>query len=321
MKGRKCIYSVVVPLYNEELVINESYKRIKEVMDSTSEPYEIIFVNDGSRDRTSEMAKEICKKDKNVRLLSFSRNFGHQAAITAGMEYACGQAIIVIDADLQDPPEVILEMIKKWKEGFDVVYGQRSERQGESFFKKITAKIYYRLLKCLSDVDIPVDVGDFRLIDRKVCDALKKLPEKNRYVRGLISWLGFKQTSVKFVRKERYAGETKYPLKKMLKFAFDGITSFSYKPLKLWTYLGLIVFMSGFIYLAVIVCRKLFTSYAVPGWAIVAVIILITNGAVLISLGTVGGYISRIYDEAKGRPLYVLDEKMGFEEDEDGSNG
>jgi len=207
-------------------------------------------------------------------------------------------------------------MVKKWKEGFDVVYGQRSERQGESFFKKITAKIYYRVLRCMSDIDMPVDAGDFRLIDRKVCDALKKLPERNRYVRGLISWLGFKQTSVKFIRRGRYAGKTKYSLKKMLKFAFDGIASFSHKPLKISAFVGFFILISGFIYLVIIICKKLFTSYIVPGWAIVAVIILITNGAVLIALGALGEYIGRIYDEAKGRPLYILDEKIGFEDDD-----
>lgn len=320
MVEKKCLYSVVVHLYNEELVINESYKRLKEVMDSTGERYEIIFVNDGSRDKTLELSKEICKEDKNVKLVSFSRNFGHQTAITAGMEFACGQAIIVIDADLQDPPEVILEMIKKWKEGFEVVYGQRLERQGESFFKIITAKIYYRLLKYMSDVEIPVDVGDFRLIDRKVCDALNKTPERNRYVRGLVSWLGFKQTSVKYVRKERFAGETKYSFRKMLKLAFDGITSFSFKPLKMSAYAGSLISLSGFIYLIAIICRKIFTSYAAPGWEIVAAIILLTNGIVLVALGIQGEYIGRIYDEVKGRPLYILDEKIGFDEDEDNNS-
>jgi len=315
MQEKKYVYSVVVPLYNEELVINETYKILKEVMDSTGEPYEIILVNDGSYDRTLEISKQICKENKNVRLVSFSRNFGHQAAITAGMEFACGQAIIVIDADLQDPPEVILEMIKKWKEGFDVIYGQRLERQGESFFKRATAKIYYRVLKYMSDVDMPVDAGDFRLIDRKVCDALNKLPERNRYVRGLISWLGFKQTSVKFVRKERFAGETKYSFKKMLKFAFDGITAFSHKPLKISGYLGFLITLSSFVYFVVIMYRMLFTDNMVPGWLILAVIVLFVNGVILLMLGTLGEYIGRIYDEAKGRPLYILDEKTGFEED------
>jgi len=321
MQEKKCIYSVVAPLYNEELVINEFYKRLKKVMDSTGEPYEIIFVNDGSRDRTLEISKQICKENKNVRLVSFSRNFGHQAAITAGMEYACGQAIIVIDTDLQDPPEVILEMIKKWKEDFDVIYGQRSERQGESFFKKITAKVFYRILKRMADVDMPVDAGDFRLIDRKVCDALKKLPEKNRYVRGLISWLGFRQTSIKFVRRERFAGETKYSLKKMLKFAVDAITSFSHKPLKISAYLGFFISLSSFIYLLAIIYRILFTDSMVPGWVCMTAIVLIVNGIILLMLGILGEYIGRIYDEAKGRPLYILDEKIGFEEEGNNHHG
>jgi len=321
MQEKKYIYSVVVPLYNEELVINETYRILKEVMDSTGEQYEIILVNDGSYDRTLEITKQICKEDKSVKLVSFSRNFGHQIAITAGIEHASGQAIIVIDADLQDPPEIILEMIKKWKEGFDVIYGQRLERQGESFFKKTTAKIYYRVLKYMSDVDMPVDAGDFRLIDRKVCDALNKLPERNRYVRGLISWLGFRQTSIKFVRKERFAGETKYSLKKMMKFAFDGITSFSHKPLKISTYLGFFISLSGFIHLAVYMYRTLFTDGMMPGWVIFTAIVLIINGIILLMIGILGEYIGRIYDETKGRPLYILNEKIGFEEDGNNPHG
>jgi len=321
MQEKKYVYSVVVPLYNEELVINETYKILKELMDSTGEPYEIILVNDGSYDRTLEITKQICKEDKSVKLVSFSRNFGHQIAITAGIEHASGQAIIVIDADLQDPPEIILEMIKKWKEGFDVIYGQRLERQGESFFKKTTAKIYYRVLKYMSDVDMPVDAGDFRLIDRKVCDALNKLPERNRYVRGLISWLGFRQTSIKFVRKERFAGETKYSLKKMMKFAFDGITSFSHKPLKISTYLGFFISLSGFIHLAVYMYRTLFTDGMMPGWVIFTAIVLIINGIILLMIGILGEYIGRIYDETKGRPLYILNEKIGFEEDGNNPHG
>ena len=298
-------YSIVVPVYNEELVVEESYKRLKQVMDSTNEPYELIFVNDGSRDKTAELVSGLCDHDKNVRLINFSRNFGHQTAITAGMDNSSGQAVVVIDADLQDPPEVILDMIAKWKEGYDVVYGQRLKRKGETFFKKVTAKLFYRLLSSMTSVDIPVDTGDFRLIDRKVCDVMSSLTEKNRYVRGLVSWVGFKQTAVTYVRDERFAGETKYPLKKMLKFAMDGITTFSYKPLKISTYVGFLVSILSFIYLIVVLCLKLFTDTTVSGWASTLAVSLIFNGVILMMLGIIGEYIGRIYDETKNRPLYI----------------
>lgn len=305
-------YSVVVPLYNEELVIQETYKRLKKVMDSTNESYEIIFVNDGSRDKTAELAKEICSQDKHIKFISFSRNFGHQLAITAGMDNSRGNAVVVIDADLQDPPEVMLKMIEKWKEGYEVVYGKRTKRKGETLFKKFTAKMFYRTLNSLTDVDIPVDTGDFRLIDRKVCDALKTVPERNRYVRGLISWLGFKQVGVEFVREERFAGETKYPLKKMIKFAIDAITSFSYKPLKMATYAGSIISGFSFLYLLFVLFERLFTSLTVPGWSSIAALTLFFNGVTFIMLGIIGEYVGRIYDEAKGRPLYIIGEKKGF---------
>ncbi len=300
------VYSIIVPVYNEEEVVLESYKRLKKVMDGFGEPYEIIFVNDGSRDRTAYIINEICETDKNVKLVDFSRNFGHQIAITAGMDYSSGNAIVVIDADLQDPPEVIPRMAEKWKEGYDVVYGKRAQRKGETFFKKLTAKVFYRFLKSMTDVDIPVDTGDFRLIDRKVCDALKSINERNRYVRGLISWLGFKQTGVEFVRDKRFAGETKYPLKKMLKFAFDAITSFSYKPLKLASYMGMLLSFFSFVYLLIVIFQRLFTDKTIPGWASTMAVSLFFNGIVLIMLGIIGEYIGRIYDEAKGRPLYIV---------------
>lgn len=313
-------YSIVVPVYNEEPVAKESYKRLKQVMDSTQEEYELIFVNDGSRDKTEEIISEICKQDKNVRLINFSRNFGHQTAITAGMDYSSGQAVVVIDADLQDPPEVILDMIAKWKEGYDVVYGQRLKRKGETFFKKVTAKMFYRLLAAMTSVDIPVDTGDFRLIDRKVCDVMSSLTEKNRYVRGLVSWVGFRQTAVTYVRDERFAGETKYPLKKMLKFAMDGITTFSYKPLKISTYIGFLVSALSFVYLIVVLCLRLFTDTTVTGWASTLAVSLMFNGVILMMLGIIGEYIGRIYDETKNRPLYIVREKKGFGEEDDNTN-
>ena len=308
-------YSIVVPVFNEELVVAESYKRLKKVMDGLKEPYEIVFVNDGSRDKTALMVGKICEADKNIRFIDFSRNFGHQTAVTAGMDYAEGEAIIVIDADLQDPPEFIPKMIEKWKEGYDVVYGRRSERKGDTFFKKVTAAMFYRFLRKMTDVDMPVDAGDFRLIDRKVCEALKLVNERNRYIRGLISWLGFKQIGLEFSRDKRFAGETKYPLKKMIKFAFDAITSFSYKPLKLASYTGVGLSILSFIYLIVILYLRLFTDKTIQGWTSILAVNLFFNGIVLIILGIIGEYIGRIYDEAKGRPLYVVREVKGFSKD------
>ncbi|GFO60054.1 putative glycosyltransferase YkcC [Geomonas silvestris] len=281
-------------------------------MERQGEGYELIFVNDGSRDATCAILKTICAADPRARLIDFSRNFGHQTAITAGMNFAGGDAVVVIDADLQDPPEVIPAMIAKWREGFDVVYGRRAARKGETLFKRFTSAAFYRVLQKLTDVDIPVDTGDFRLIDRKVCDALKNVKERNRYVRGIISWLGFRQAAVEFVREERFAGETKYPLKKMLRFAFDAITSFSYKPLKLASYFGGAVSLAGFIYMMVVLYLKLFTNGTVTGWASMIAVSLFFNGVVLMMLGIIGEYIGRIYDEAKGRPLYVVREALNF---------
>lgn len=302
----KILYSIVVPLYNEEAVIHETYKRLKQVMNSLEENYEIIFVDDGSRDMTAKIVQEFCNADNTIKFLQFSRNFGHQSAITCGMDFSEGDAIVVIDADLQDPPEVIIDMISAWKEGYDVVYGKRISRKGETFFKKITAKIFYRFLRNMTEVDIPVDTGDFRLIDRKVCDALKLVDERSRYVRGIISWLGFRQTGVEFVREKRFAGETKYPLKKMLKFAFDAITSFSYKPLKLASYTGFLLSLSSFIYLLVVLYQRIAIGNTVAGWASTLAVSLFFNGITLLILGIIGEYIGRIYDEAKGRPLYVV---------------
>jgi len=312
MEDKQVKYSVIVPVYNEELVIDTCWKRLTAVMKSLNEPYEIIFVNDGSRDNSKQLLTDLGKRDHHIHIISFSRNFGHQAAITAGMDHAKGQAIIVIDADLQDPPELIPQMINKWKQGFHVVYGKRSKRTGETIFKRFTAKLFYRLLRFLTDIEIPVDTGDFRLIDRKVSDALKRLPEKNRYIRGLISWLGFKQTSVEFVREERLAGETKYPLCKMLKFAIDGITSFSSKPRKLATVSGLILSGFSFCYLLYVLYLKLFTDKTIVGWSSLMAVNLFFYGFMLIILGIFGEYIGRIYNETQNRPLYVVDEYITF---------
>ncbi len=307
--------SVIVPLYNEEEVIAESYKRLTSVMQGMGEEYELVFINDGSRDKTAQLTAAIAEKDKHVRLICFSRNFGHQIAITAGMDYAKGDAVVIIDADLQDPPEVIPLMVEKWKEGYHVVYGKRTKRHGETMFKKVTAKVFYRFLQRMTQVDIPTDTGDFRLIDRKVCDTMKKLREQNRYVRGLVSWVGFKQYALEYVRDERFAGETKYPLKKMIRLAMDGIASFSYKPLKLATLVGFALSGISFLYLLFVVLQKLLGAPTVAGWASILAVQLFFNGVILIILGIMGSYIGRIYEESKGRPLYIVQEEIGFDEE------
>ncbi|MCB2292769.1 glycosyltransferase family 2 protein [Clostridium algoriphilum] len=312
--SNEIVYSVVVPLYNEELVINESYKRLKSVMDSSMETYEILFVNDGSHDSTRDEVENICRKDKNIKLLNFSRNFGHQAAITAGMNEALGDAVIVIDADLQDPPEAILDMIKKWKEGYEVVYGKRTKREGETFFKKFSASAFYRILRSLTSIDIPVDTGDFRLIDRKVCDALNSLPEKNRFIRGLVSWVGYKQTFVEFTRQERFAGETKYSLKKMLTLAFDGLTSFSYKPLILAGYFGGFAGFIGTCLLLYSIITSTVNQSNILSLGFILSITLMMFGIMFCFLAIMGQYIGRISDESKNRPLYIVASKVSYNE-------
>lgn len=312
------VCSVVIPMYNEEAVIGETYKRLKNVMEGLGQTYELIFINDGSRDRSAHLVYELSHTDSTIRLLDFSRNFGHQAAVMAGLEYASGTCVVIIDADLQDPPEVIPEMIQKWKEGYEVVYGKRLKRKGDTPFKKATAFLFYRFLRAMTNNDIPMDTGDFRLIDRKVCDVMKNLQEKNKYIRGLVSWIGFCQIPVEYNREERWAGKSKYPLKKMLRFAMDAITSFSYKPLKLATYLGFLLSLSGFIYLLVVIYQRLFTHTTISGWTSIVVINLFFNGIVLIILGIIGEYIGRIYEEAKNRPSYIIREKIGFSSDNEG---
>ncbi len=312
--GNKLL-SIVVPVYNEQEVIDETFKRLSAVFKGYFMDVEYIFINDGSRDNTYFKLKDIASKNPGVRIINFARNFGHQIAITAGMDYAKGDAIVIIDADLQDPPEVILQMVDKWKEGYEVVYGKRLHRDGETFFKKLTAKTFYRFLDSMTDIKLPVDVGDFRLIDRKVCDAMKSLPERSRYVRGLVSWVGFKQTSVDYHREKRFAGETKYPLKKMIKLAGDGIFSFSYKPLKLATFIGMLVSAFSFVYLIVVLIQKFIKNDVVSGWASSMAVSLFLNGVMLIVIGIMGEYVGRIYEEVKARPLYIVGELTGFNED------
>lgn len=305
--------SIVVPLYNEELVIGEMARRLTEAMDGTGLDYEILMVNDGSRDRTAELARDICAADPRFKLIGFSRNFGHQFAITAGMDRSSGAAVVVIDADLQDPPEVIPEMIAKWREGYQVVYGVREKREGESWFKLATAKIFYRVLKRLTSVEIPVDTGDFRLVDRRVLDEFNRMRERSRFVRGMVSWVGFKQGAVTYVRHQRHAGETKYPFSKMLKFAVDGLLAFSQVPLKLASGLGLAASLVSFVFMVYgVVVKYVAPETVIPGWSSTFSAILFLGGIQLICLGVLGEYIGRIYEEIKNRPLYIVDEEVNF---------
>jgi len=306
-------YSFVIPIYNEEESLPTFHERMLTVLAKLDGDAEVLLVNDGSRDKSSGLMNALHARDPRFKLLHLSRNFGHQAAITAGMDFAVGDALIIMDADLQDPPEVALEMIARWKEGFEVVYGQRADRAGESFFKRVTAKLFYRLLRRLTDVDMPQDVGDFRLVDRKALDAFRALRETHRYVRGMWAWIGFKQTAVVYSRAERFAGTTKYPLRKMLKLAKDGIISFSDAPLRLALNLGFGV--AGLSFLAGIfaVVAKLTGVFTVSGWASITVIISFMGGVQLIVMGLMGEYIGRIYEEVRGRPLYIVRAWDGFD--------
>ncbi len=304
----KITYSIVAPIYNEIDNLAELYQRVKEVMDSTREAWELILVDDGSTDGSTEKIRELAQADSRVRPVIFARNFGHQIAITAGWDYARGEAIVIIDADLQDPPEVVLELIRKWKEGYEVVYAVRAEREGESWFKKFTASMFYRIIYRITDVKIPVDTGDFRLMDRKVVDVLKQMPERHRFPRGMSAWVGFEQIGVEYKRAPRHAGVTKYPFRKMLKLALNAITSFSYFPLQVATFFGF--FSAGIAILAipVVIYLRMEGSPQFTGQATTLIAVLFLGGVQLISLGILGEYIGRLYDEAKGRPLYIVRE-------------
>ena len=301
-------YSIVAPAFNEAETLPEFYRRIRAVMDALDGEVELILVNDGSRDRTLDIAHELRAQDGRVKIISFSRNFGHQIAITAGTDYAEGDAVIIIDSDLQDPPEVIPQLVTKWQEGYDVVYAQRAQRQGETFFKLFTAAFFYRLIRRLASIDIPPDTGDFRLIDRKVVLALRQVREHHRFMRGLSVWVGFKQTGIRYVRHERYAGTTKYPLGKMIKFAADAITSFSYVPLQLATTLGFWVSGIALLAMPVVAIMRLLGNASFLGQATTLIAVLFLGGVQLISLGIIGEYLGRIYDEVKDRPLYLTTE-------------
>ncbi len=304
----KITYSIIAPIYNEIDNLPELYRRIKGVMDSSAEPWELILVDDGSTDGSTEKICELAKADKIVRPVIFARNFGHQVAITAGWDYARGDAVVIIDADLQDPPETILELAKKWKEGYEVVYAVRGEREGESWFKLWTASLFYRLIYRITDVKIPVDTGDFRLMDRKVVNVLKQMKERHRFPRGMSAWVGFKQVGVKYKRSARYAGVTKYPFKKMVRLALNAITSFSYFPLQVATFFGFLSAGVAILAIPVVAILRLAGSHFFEGQTTTLISVLFLGGVQLISLGILGEYVGRLYDEAKGRPLYIVRE-------------
>lgn len=307
------LLSIVVPCYNEEDVIAEMVTRLQGFC-SQLELFkvELIFVDDGSQDNTREVLKSFAAKDSRIKIIGFARNFGHQIAVTAGIDAANGDAVVLIDADLQDPPEVIHQMIKKWHQGFDVVYGTRTKREGESAYKLATARVFYRLLNWLSDVPIPLDTGDFRLMSRSVVDTLRSMPERDRFIRGMVSWVGFRQTSLPYKREKRFAGKSKYPLRKMLYFATDGIFSFSKKPLRLSVGLGFLCAILALLGAVYVIIGRLLIPDWVRGWAGIMVTMLFLGGVQLISIGILGEYIGRIYHEIKRRPLYVADEYYGF---------
>ncbi|HSM58277.1 MAG TPA: glycosyltransferase family 2 protein [Candidatus Sulfomarinibacteraceae bacterium] len=309
--------SILAPVYNEEPVLPELYRRVKAVMDDLGYPWELVLVDDGSHDRSAEVIARLHEQDKRVKGVSFSRNFGFQVAVTAGLDHAQGDAVILTDADLQDPPEIFPDMIEKWQEGYDVVYGVRASREGETWFKLLTAKVFYRLIYRITDIEIPLDTGDFRLMDRRVVNAIRRMPERNRFLRGMVPWVGFKQTGVPYERRARYAGESKFSsMKQMLPFAIDAITSFSYLPLQLATYMGFVLAVVSLLAIIAVIAVRLFgPSSPLLGQATTLVAVLFLGGVQLISLGIIGEYLGRIYDEVKGRPLYLVEEKWGYEEE------
>jgi polyisoprenyl-phosphate glycosyltransferase len=309
------LLSIVIPCYNEQEVIAETIKRLKVFAEGLkNQDVEFIFVDDGSRDQTRAMLKSFALDDARIKIVGFARNFGHQIAVTAGVDAARGDAVVLIDADLQDPPEVVHEMIKKWEEGYDVVYGTRTERPGESAFKLATARLFYRVLNKLSSVPIPLDTGDFRLMSRPVVDVLKAMPERDRFIRGMVSWVGFKQIALPYKRAQRFAGETKYPLKKMLTFAFDGILSFSSKPLELSLVLGIVITAVSTVGILGIILQRILAGSWVSLELIVLAAVGLLGGLQLFCMGILGQYIGRIYNEIKNRPLYTVQEYLGFGE-------
>lgn len=300
------LLSVIVPLYNEEEIVAKTFQVLEEELKNVE--HELIFVNDGSKDKTREILESLLPSTPYNKLVNFSRNFGHQAAFSAGLDKATGDAVVIIDGDLQDPPSLIHEMLEKWREGYQVVYAQRNKRAGETIFKKFTAFAFYRLIGKLTSIDIPPDTGDYRLMDRCVVDQLKNLPERSRFLRGLVCWVGFKKIGVKYDRAERTAGTSKYPLKKMVRLALDGITGFSSSPLKISFYMGIFATLVGFgIFVWSIVEKIMSPATTVPGWASLMTVIVFFSGVQLMTIGILGEYIGRIYDEVKQRPLYIED--------------
>ncbi|NET42223.1 glycosyltransferase family 2 protein [Okeania sp. SIO2B3] len=312
MKEEKVQLSIVVPCYNEEPNINYLFERLISVLEPLEITYEIVCVNDGSKDNTLKLLVEYHKRNPAIKVVNFSRNFGKEIALTAGIDYTIGDAIIPIDADLQDPPELIGELIAKWQEGYDVVYATRRSRQGESWVKKFTAQSFYRVIQGLTSVKIPPDTGDFRLMDRKVVEALKQLPETNRFMKGLFSWVGYQQTSISYDRDPRFKGQTKWNYWKLWNFAIEGITAFSSQPLKIWSYIGVLISLISFIYASFLVIRTLIFGIDVPGYASLIVAILFLGGMQLLSLGILGEYLGRVHEEVKRRPLYLVRESYGF---------
>ncbi|PJZ25532.1 glycosyltransferase [Leptospira hartskeerlii] len=314
MPAKPPLLSLVIPVYNEEKTIPELVKRLRGLLTILKEKHhfgkedaEILFVNDGSRDGTFDVLKKFCESEPGFFLLNLSRNYGHQLAITAGIDTARGETVAVMDGDLQDPPEFVADLYAKMSEGYDVVYARRKKREGESFFKLITAHVFYRILKKLTRFEIPIDTGDFRIMSRRVTDVLVSMKEQHRYIRGLIAWIGFKQTGLEYDRDERFDGETKFSVNKMLRFALDGITSFSSAPLKLSSYLGFASAFFGALYTIYILYLKLFTDNTIQGWTSVMIVVLVLGGIQLIALGMIGEYLSRVHDQSKNRPLYVIE--------------
>lgn len=306
------VFTVIAPVHNEEGALPELHRRIQNVLDQTGEAWELLLVDDGSTDRSAALMAELHEIDPRVRGISLSRNYGFQVAVTAGLDHAKGDAVVLIDADLQDPPEVILEMIERWREGYEVVYGVRGQRDGETWLKKVTASAFYRLIQRITNVNIPLDTGDFRLMDRRVVDAIKAMPERNRFLRGMVSWVGYQQTGVVYHRHSRYAGETKFTLRKMVRFAMDAITGFSYFPLQLASYLGFLLASLSALAIVVVIGLRLFgTDSPLMGQATTLVTVLFLGSVQLICLGIIGEYLGRIYDEVKARPLYLIDQTWG----------
>jgi dolichol-phosphate mannosyltransferase len=311
------IYSIIAPIFNESGNIPDLYIRLRDVLDSTGESWELILIDDGSTDDSADLIRDYANQDARVKPVLFARNFGHQIAVTAGLDYSRGGAVVIIDSDLQDPPEVILDLITKWKEGYEVVYAVREEREGESWFKLFTAALFYRVISSITDVNIPMDAGDFRLLDRKVVDVLNQMREKHRFLRGMSSWVGFRQTGVPYRRVARQVGETKYPFRKMFRLAINAITSFSYFPLQLATYIGFVAAGISILSIPIVIAIRLWGSETpLLGQATTLIAVLFLGGVQLISLGILGEYIGRLYDEAKGRPLYIVREAPSDEEDE-----